>query len=129
MLRQYYLNKYKDKPKFGMEKFIKDDEEYLLNQSRPIKERFIGSLSQEKVNKFIDDVLTNKEITSVLYDSNAKIEINKYLKNKKNILQKKINLKKINNFNSGPSSFERRRRTIEAYYNIKDEINSFYLIK
>ena len=129
MLRQYYLNKYKDKPKFGMEKFIKDDEEYLLNQSRPIKERFIGSLSQEKVNKFIDDVLTNKEITSVLYDSNAKIEINKYLKNKNNILHKKINLKKINNFNSGPSSFERRRRTIEAYYNIKDEISSFYLSK
>jgi hypothetical protein len=110
-----------------LERFIKEDEEYLLKENRPIKEKFIQNLNDKTADQFMDDILTNKELTSVLYNSNAEVEINKYLRNKKNLCPKKLypkNLKK-----TGPKCFEDRRKKREAYSQIKKEIQSFYLDK
>ena len=63
MLRQGYMNKYKIKSKYNNEGFNKDDEEYLLKLSRPLKPSSIKALNKEKMNKFIEDVLTNKRMT------------------------------------------------------------------
>ena len=70
------MNKYKMKSKYDNERFEKEDEGYLLKLSRPAKASSIRSLSKEKMDKFMEDILTNKKITSILFDSNATIEIN-----------------------------------------------------
>ena len=97
MLRQGFMRKYRVKSSYDNDRFQKEDEGYLLKLSRPIKASSIKSLSKEKLNKFIEDVLLNRKITSILYDSNAKIEIESSLRLIKNfnIQNKKYeNLKK-----------------------------------
>ena len=84
MLRQNYMNKYKEKSLNSIERFLKEDEEYILNESRPIKESSIKNLDNKKMDKFIENVLTDKDLTSILYSTNAKIEIKSYFKSKKN---------------------------------------------
>mgnify|MGYP006873124009 CR=1 FL=1 len=74
--------RYKEKSKFDEDRFLKEDEEYLLKESRPVKNAAIRRLNKNIMNHFIDDILTNKKLTSVLYPSNATIEIKTYLKTK-----------------------------------------------
>ena len=85
MLRQNYMNKYKEKSLFDEERFLKEDEEYLLKESRPIEESSIKNLNQKKMNQFIEDVLTDKKMTSVLFSTGSKLEIKSYLKAKKKL--------------------------------------------
>ena len=73
MLRQNYMNKYKEKSLYSRERFLKDDEEYILNESRPIQESSIKNLNDEKMDKFIENILTDKDLASILYSTNAKI--------------------------------------------------------
>ena len=127
MLRESQLRKYKNISEYDLERFVKEDEEYLLKENRPIKEKFIQLLNDKKADQFMDDILTNKELTSVLYNSNAKIEINKYLRNKKNLCPKQLYPKNLKR--TGPKCFEDRRKKREAYSQIKEEINNFYLNK
>ena len=58
MLRQCYMNKYKEKSKFDDDRFIKEDDEYLLKEMRPVRPNVIRKLPKKKLDKFIDDVLT-----------------------------------------------------------------------
>jgi hypothetical protein len=83
MLRQKYMNKYKEKSLFDEERFLKEDEEYLLKESRPVNESSIKNLNQKKMNQFIEDVLTDKKLTSILYSTGSKTEIKSYLKSPK----------------------------------------------
>ena len=39
--------------------------EYLLKESRPVKENFIKKMNPKKMNQFIDDILTDKKLTSL----------------------------------------------------------------
>ena len=84
MLRQNFMNKYKEKSLYDKDRFLKEDEEYILNESRPIKESSIKGLDDKKMDRFIENVLTDKDLTSILYSTNAKVEIKSYLKAKKN---------------------------------------------
>ena len=127
MLRESQLKKYKNISKYDLERFVKEDEEYLLKGIRPIKEKFIQNLNDKTADQFMDDILTNKELTSVLYNSTAKSEINKYLRTKKNLCPKELYPKKLKRTN--PKCFEDRRKKREAYSQIKKEISSFYLDK
>ena len=77
------MKKYKEKSLFDEERFLKDDDEYLLKETRPIKESYIKHLNPKKMDKFIEDVLTDKKLTSILYSAGSKIEIKSYLKSKK----------------------------------------------
>ena len=63
MLRQNYMNKYREKSLNNIERFLKEDEEYILNESRPIKESSIKRLDHKKLDKFIENVLTDKDLT------------------------------------------------------------------
>jgi hypothetical protein len=103
MLRQIYMNKYKEKSKFDDERFIKEDDEYLLKEMRPVKDTSIKRLPKKKLDKFIDDILTNIKFTKILYASNSQDEIKKYYKTKqsleKNEKKKKKKKKKKNKTN------------------------------
>ena len=125
MLRQSYMNRYKEKSKFDEERFLKEDEEYLLKESRPVKNASIRRLNKNKMNRFIDDVLTNKKLTSVLYPSNASIEIKTYLKTKKNFYHKSEEIRRKIKEKNEPSSVVKKRSRREAYLQMREEIDNF----
>ena len=129
MLRQNFLNKYREKSKYRDERFSEENESFLLKQNRPIKSNFLQSLKKEKVYKLIEDVLTNKKVTSVLYASNAKIEIKSYNKIKQNFYKKKDEIEKKLKQKNRPSSVVTRKGRNEAYLKMKNEIIKFKLDK
>ena len=123
MLRQGFMRKYRSKTRYDNERFQKEDEGYLLKLTRPLKLSSIKSLSKEKLHQFIEDILINRKMTSILYDSNAKIEIKSSLRLIKNFAiqnQKygKIQKEKIE------SSVVKKRSRKEAYIQMKTEINN-----
>ena len=117
------MRKYRTKSRYDSERFEKEDEGYLLKLTRPIKYSAIKSLSKKKLNKFVGDVLTNRKITRILYDSNAKIEIKSTLKLLKtfniNDELEKIRQEKIE------SSVVKKRSRKEAYIQMRTEIDDF----
>ena len=119
------MNRYKEKSKFDEERFLKEDEGYLLKESRPIKPNAIRRLNKAKMFQFIEDVLTNKKLTSVLYASNAKIEIKTYLKTKKNFEHKKDEIEKKRKEKNEPSSVVKKRSRKEAYMQMREEIDKY----
>jgi hypothetical protein len=125
MLRQKYMNKYKDKTLFDEERFLKEDEEYLLNESRPVKEASIKNLDPKKMKQFIEDILVDKKLTSLLYSTVAKTEINSYLKSKQYLekYHKPKNNKTMRK--SYTNSVLQKRTRSEAYTQIKSEIENF----
>ena len=123
MLRQRYMNKYKVKSKLDIDRIKKEDDEYLLKLTRPIKPSTIKSLSKEKMYKFIEDVMKNKKLTSILYDTNAQKEINSTSRAIKNCERQNIK-KKINNGLELVSVVKKKRRK-EAYYQMRTEITNF----
>ena len=125
MLRQGFMNKYKVKSKYDNERFQKEDEGYLLKLTRPVKESSIKVLSKEKMNKFMEDVLTNKKMTTILYDSNAKIEIKSSLKLIKNFRKQNERYTKNQKEEFEPVSVVKRRSRKEAYTQMRTEIDSF----
>ena len=129
MLRQSFLNKYKEKSKYGEDRFAREEEGFLLKQNRPIKSNFINFLKKEKINQFIDDVLSNKILSSVLYASNAKIEIKTYKRIKQNFYRRKDELERQLKEKNEPSSVVKRRCLNEAYIKMKNEISKFRISK
>lgn len=129
MLRQKYMNKYKEKSLFDEEKFFKEDEEYLLKESRPLEESSIKNLNQKKMNQFIEDILTDKKLTSILYSAGSKIEIKSYLKSKKNLeclnKNKSKDEKIIKKEKSETNSVIINRNRREAYYQMRTEIDNY----
>ena len=99
MLRQKDVKKYKKKSKYDQLLSLRKDGEYLLKNERPIKDNLIKTINQEKVTKFIEDILVNDKITHLLYRSNSKFEINYYLNTKEKFFTHKSPLKSKNNDN------------------------------
>ena len=126
MLRQNYLNKYKEKSQFSIDRFLKEDEEYILNESRPIKESSIRNLDNKKMDKFIENILTDKDLTSILYSTNAKKEIKSYLKSKKNFeLMRKTKKNRKEKPKREISSVFKKRFIKEAYNQMRSEIDNY----
>ena len=126
MLRQNYMNKYKDKSLYSVDRFLKEDEEYILNESRPIQESSIKNLDNKKMDKFIDNVLTDKDLTSILYSTNAKIEIKSYLKAKKNFDFLRNNKKnKLEKNKNDTNNLFKKRFLKDAYYKMRSEIDNY----
>ena len=125
MLRQGFMNKYKIKSRYDNERFEKEDEGYLLKLTRPAKESSIRALNKEKMDKFIEDILTNKKMTSILYDSNAQKEINSSLKLINNFKKQNEKYIKSQKANLDPCSVVKRRSRKEAYSQMRTEIDNF----
>lgn len=124
MLRNSYINKYKEKSKYDPDdKFLKEDEEYLLKNTRPIPERTIRTLPPKKLSQFVEDVMTNKKVNYVLYSSNADNEIQKYIKSKE-VLEKN-STKAIPRKKNEPSDIVKKRVRKEAFTQIKQAVDEF----
>ena len=125
MLRKGFMNKYRIKSKYDNERFKKEDEGYLLKLTRPVKESSIKALSKEKMNKFMNDILTNKKMTTILYDSNAKIEIKSSLKLINNFKRQDEKYKLSLKEKLEPGSVVKRRSRKEAYVQMRTEIENY----
>ena len=123
------MNKYKIKSKYDNERFQKEDEGYLLKLSRPVKESSIRALSKEKMDKFMEDILTNKKMTTILYDSNATIEIKSSRKLIRNFRRQNEKYIKSQKEKLEPSSVVKRRSRKEAYTQMRTEIDNFQSTK
>ena len=116
------MNKYKEKSKYEDDRFIKEDEEYLLKEMRPVKENAIKNLPKQKLDKFIDDILTNRRITNILYASNSTAEIKNFYKIKKS-LESKIEKTETKKEKNEPSSVVKKRSRREAYNQMRLEVD------
>ena len=113
MLRQKYMNKYKEKS-LDENRFLKEDDEYLLKESRPVKENFIKKMNPKKMNQFIDDILTDKKLTSILYATNADIEIKTYNKIKQSFESLKLEEERRRRLKNENISIVKKRNRREA---------------
>ena len=120
MLREKDVKKYKKNTKSEHILFLRKDGEYLLKNERPIKDDLIKTINQEKVSKFIDDILVNKKICLQLFRSNSDFEINNYLNIKKKFFTHKFPLKHKNNDNITVKQIKK-----QAYIDMKRTINSY----
>ena len=118
------MNKYKEKSKYEDDRFIKEDEEYLLKEMRPVKENAIKNLPKPKLDKFIDDILTNRRITNILYASNSTAEIKNFYKIKKS-LESKIEKTETKKEKNEPSSVVKKRSRREAYNQMRLEVDNY----
>jgi hypothetical protein len=125
MLRNEYLHKYKDKSKYEYEnKYANDDDNLLLKSYRPISNVLISSLQSTKLQNFVDDLLTNKRVSQVLYSTNAKSEIDKYIKSNQVMELNSVKIRK-KSVHSHPSDFVKNRHKKEAIGQIKGEVENF----
>jgi len=122
MLRQKDIIKYKTKSKKDKILFLRKDAEYYLKNSRPIKNNIINSLNDEKMGEFIEDILKNKKISSLLFTTNSKYEIRRYLNMKQKFFTKK-NVKPKSRKNE--DTLTKKITKKEIYLKMKSEIKSF----
>ncbi len=119
------MNKYKEKSKYDDDRFIKEDDEYLLKEMRPVKDNVIKRLPKQKLDKFIEDILTNRRITNILYASNSKAEIRNFYKIKKTLDSNKIEKTETKKEKNEPSSVVKKRSRREAYNQMRLEVDNY----
>ena len=127
MLRQKDVKKYKKKSKYDQILSIRKDGEYLLKNERPIKDNLIKTINQEKVSKFIEDILVNDKITHLLFRSNSKFEVDYYLNTKKNFFTHKSPLKQMNSDNITLKQVKKQtclemRRKLNNFKNVRKQM-------
>ena len=125
MIRQKYMNKYKEKSLYGEERFLRENEDFLLKESRPIKETSIKKLEPKRMHQFIDDVLTDKKLTSILYATNTNIEIKAYKKLKKSIDDLKKDEERRRKKREETISIVKKKSRRDAYYQMRSEIDNY----
>ena len=131
MLTNAYLLPYKQQKQMSEfeRNLLNQDENYRLNLERPMATNQIKSIKQNKIYTFIDDVMCNNKVNTLLYSSNAKKELAFYLK-QKNSLLKVIPLKNGVGYLAGGGkktvkSFSIRQKQEKMYENIKQHIESY----
>ena len=126
MIRNSFLEKYRKKPKYAEldEQLLKEDDEYILSNSRPLSEVKISKLPKSKLFNFIDEFLTNKKVSKLLYSANAKKEIAQFIHSSK-VIEKNssFNHKKSNSINT--NSIVKNRERLAQFNKIQQEIENF----
>ncbi len=87
-----YLKKNKNLSEFERQ-LLDNDDNYMLNQIRPISSNNISKIPSKYLPNFIDDL--NQKVNSVLYSSIAN-KLNKKSLKKKLLIQKSLNISKNN---------------------------------
>ena len=132
MLTNHYLLPYKERKKSISEfekNLLNQDENYKLNLERPMATNQIKNIKQNIIHSFIDDIMCNNQVNTLLYSSNAKKELSFYLKQKKTLL-KVVPLKNGIGYLAGGGkktvkSFSEKQRVEKMYENIKKHIENY----
>jgi hypothetical protein len=128
MLRKNYIENLKRKDTksiYDDEEFENklEDEKYLLNSFKPLKENQIKEIQRSNLDNFIDNVLTDKKINHLLFSSNANSEINLIKKAAQSITSKKHVVREKKEIN--PQDLVIRREREETIKKIVDEANGY----
>lgn len=126
MIKNSFLDKYRKKPKYAEidEQLLKEDDEYILNNSRPLSDKKVAQLPPEKLYKFIEEFLTNKKVCKLLYSTNAKKEVQHFIHSTK-VVERNSNYKPKRNVSSDANSIVRNRERMAQFNKIQNEIESF----
>jgi hypothetical protein len=125
MLRNSFLKSLLNEGKNSNDyKYANEDENYMLNINRPLSEKSIMDLPSNKLDIFVDQILSNKSVSQILYSSTANSEINILKKtNEKMINSKKKIKQKIQENN--PNDIVINRKKKEMIEEIKHEIEAY----
>lgn len=117
------LNKYK--PSVKNESTNRNvDDNMLLGDYRPLSDKFIKTIDSNKVNDFVDSLMTNRNLNQVLYTTNHKLETSRYVKSNKVFEMNGVHQKKKPN-STIQGDFIKNRQRREAIAQIKGEVQAF----
>jgi len=105
-------------------KYFDEDENYLLFANRPLSEKSIMDLPLNKLDKFVDRILTNKSVSKTLFSSTAGLEINMLKKTNEKIMKSKNENKKTIQENN-PNDIVINRKRNEMIEDIKLDIEQY----
>ena len=133
MLRNSYIENYKPKSykKRFMEReiaFFHTDLNRIIYSQRPMSTYSIKKLPQNIFPLFIDDIMCNHKVNTLLYSSNANKEMNFYLKQKNSLLNANhidTPLKKQTKL-SPLGKIMLNRSNIQKLKALKEKINAFF---
>ena len=126
MLKNDYLDLYLQKSRIlsDFEKEIQqDDDNYVLNLSRPLSTDKIKDINNKNLFKFIDDLFCNQSINNLLFSSTANKELDLFLKTKR--LTQNKNNKNLKNVVPTSYSLYFKREKKNTINKIKQKINEF----
>ena len=134
MLRNSYFDQYQDliSKKSQIEKEISmyhNDLSHIIYLQRPMSTARIKTLPKKVLPVFIDDIMCDNEINTLLYSSNAHKEIYFYLKQKKSLLNSNINRKispKKKKVLSALGAIMANRSNLRVINSLKNKINNFF---
>ena len=134
MLRNSYIEHYK--PKSTKSKFMEreialfhTDLNKIIYSQRPISTKSIRRLPKTTFPIFIDDVMCNNKVNTLLYSSNANKETNFYLKQKYSLLNYNPEDSKIQKKNklSPLGEIMLKRNNIQIINSLKEKISKFLI--
>jgi hypothetical protein len=126
MLRNDYILKYKEKNQFESDnKYAQDDDNFILNSYRPLSEKSITSLPSKHLQNFVDEVLSNKKLSTVLYSSNAKSEIKILEKSNEFMAKNGVKLRRKQLQNNNPNDIVINRKKKETIAQMKTETSQY----
>ena len=126
MLKNDYLELYLQKSRIlsEFEKEIQqDDDNYVLNLSRPLSTDKIKDINNKNLFKFIDDLFCNQSINNLLFSSTANKELDLFLKTKR--LTQNKNNKNLKNVVPTSYSLYFKKKKKNTINKIKQKINEF----
>jgi len=130
MIRREYLTKInkRDKPHsmvdYELERIKKeDDENYIIENYRPLKEGDIKNLSKPNLDHFVDKLLVNPKQVRFLYNTTAKSEIN-IVKKANGLYLKNTHKDKKTNSVYGPKDLRKMREKYEVINQVKNEVEN-----
>lgn len=137
MIRNYFLNRYKDNKKSILdteEDYLRQDDNFIVNKNRPLGDNQINKIPSNVLYSFVEDVLSNQTISSVLYAKNTKNEIQLYKKRNKAISRSVMSHPKERSGKSrevirGSMQITKKRELSSNYIEIKEQIDNYRLNK
>lgn len=125
MLKSSYLKKYKEKNPLELdEKYLKDDENYIIGNYRPMNEKELSTMNSKKLHNVVEDILYNPKVNSLIYAGNAKAEI-KLLKHGHEAMKKNMTCSNAGSLKGDPNNIFLKRKKMEAIVAIKQEADIY----
>ena len=131
MIRNNYLLAYESDNNSSItdqeEKYISHGENYNVYLERPLESSKIEKIKDNKLYKFVDNVMCDKNVNHLLYSSNAKKIAKFYLKQKKFLLRQHnpLQIEEDNLFRKKVISFNEKIKRQKIMEDIKENVEKF----
>ena len=137
MLRNSYFEQYKKLINKNSQleneiPFYHTDLKYLVYSQRPMSTIQIKKLPQKILPIFIDDIMCDNNVNTLLYSSNANKEIYFYIKQKKSLLNSNINpahLPKKKKELSALGAIMANRSNMQVIKSLKSKIDNYFNVR